>query len=229
MPTRRHAAERDQTTAALIRAKSNATGVSGRLLSASAMSPKEEPVLARFSLTPTAPLDEVGPRPRRPEAPAQPIGKQKRWTRLQSPAATPWRSTFVTRLLAGLEEPRPRPLRPELVVLRHVSDCLDPAARPRALPNAFRARDVHRAVAAPTPREKPPPKRVFSLGLSGRPARPIAFAVVATMRTGFEVGPRVGCQQRTCWRRIGRRRRAEASRRSSPPLSLCTRGHDRPR
>jgi len=34
---------------------------------------------------------------------------------LQSPAATPWRSTFVTRL-AGLKEPRPRPYRPELVV-----------------------------------------------------------------------------------------------------------------
>ena len=36
---------------------------------------------------------------------------------LQSPAAKPWRSTFVTRFLAGLDEPRPRPHRPELVVL----------------------------------------------------------------------------------------------------------------
>ena len=34
------------------------------------------------------------------------------------------------------------------------------AARPRASPDAFRARDVHRAVAARTPREKPPPERV---------------------------------------------------------------------
>ena len=149
-------------------------------------------------------------------------------TRLQSPAAKPWRSTFVTRLVAGLDEPRPGPHRPGLVVMRHVADCLDPAARPRASPNAFHARDVHRAVAAPTPREKPPPAWV-SFGLSGRPARPIASAVVATMRTGFEVGPRVGRQERTCWRRIGRRRWAEASRRSSPPLSLCTGAHDRPR
>ena len=34
-----------------------------------------------------------------------------------------------------------------------------------------------------------PARMGFLLGLSGRPARPIAFAVVATMRTGFEVGP----------------------------------------
>ena len=108
----------------------------------------------------------------------------------------------------------------------YVADRLDPAARPRASPNPFHARDVHRAVAAPTPREKTPPKRVFSLGLSVRPARPIAFAVVATMRTGFKVGPRVGRQERTYRRR---RRWAEASRRSSPPLSLCTGAHDRPR
>jgi hypothetical protein len=37
-------------------------------------------------------------------------------TGLQSPAATPSRATFVTRLLAGLDEPRPRPHRPQLVV-----------------------------------------------------------------------------------------------------------------
>ena len=35
----------------------------------------------------------------------------------------------------------------------------------------------------------------FLLGLSGRPAHPIVFAVVATMRIGFEVGPRVGRQE----------------------------------
>jgi hypothetical protein len=45
-------------------------------------------------------------------------------------------------------------------VLRHVADCLDPAARPRASPNTFRARDVHRAVAAPTPWEKAAPEWV---------------------------------------------------------------------
>lgn len=38
-------------------------------------------------------------------------------TGLQSPATKPWRSTFVTRLLAGLDEPRPPPHRPGLVVL----------------------------------------------------------------------------------------------------------------
>ena len=44
--------------------------------------------------------------------------------------------------------------------MRHVADCLDPAGRPRASSNALHARDVHRAVAALTPREKPPPERV---------------------------------------------------------------------
>ena len=38
---RRQTAERDQTTAGLLRAKSNATGDFGRLLFTSAMSPKE--------------------------------------------------------------------------------------------------------------------------------------------------------------------------------------------
>ena len=47
---RRQTAERDQTTAGLLRAKSNATGDFGRLLSTSAMPPREEPVLAGFEL-----------------------------------------------------------------------------------------------------------------------------------------------------------------------------------
>ena len=78
-------------------------------------------------------------------------------TGLQSPAATPWRSTFVTRFLAGLEEPRPRPYRPELVVMRHVA-WTPPHGASR---NAFHARDVDRAVAAPIPREKAPPAWVL--------------------------------------------------------------------
>jgi hypothetical protein len=144
--------------------------------------------------------DEVGQRDLADRRPPLSHRDAEAVTGLQSPAATPWRSTFVTRLVAGLDEPRPRPRRPELVVLCHVSDCLDPAARPRASPNAFHARDVHRAV---DPRGRRPRPSRFRLGLSGRPARPIGFAVVATMRTGFEARPRVGCQERTCWRRIG--------------------------
>jgi len=93
-------------------------------------------------------------------------------TRARSPAATGWRSTFVTRLPAGLDEPRPRPHGPEIAVLCQVADCLDPAARPRASPNVSGAGDVHRAAAHPPPREKAPPEWV-SLGLSRRPARPI--------------------------------------------------------
>ena len=98
-------------------------------------------------------LDLADRRPRSANREAEAV------TGLQSPAATPSRSTFVTRLLAGLDEPRPRPHRRARRVV-YVADRRDPAARPRASPNAFRARDVHRAVAAPTPREKPPPERV---------------------------------------------------------------------
>ena len=76
------------------------------------------------------------------------------------------------------------------------------------------------------PAGEAPARTGFFSGLSRCPARPIAFAVVATMRTGFEVGPRVGRQERMYRRR---RRWAEASRRSSPPPSVCTGAHDRPR
>ena len=129
---------------------------------------EEEQALARFLLTPTGGSDEVAQRDladRRPSANRD----AEAVTGLRSPAATPWRSAFVTRFLAGLDEPRPRPpaRRPEFVVLCRVAACLDRAARPRASPNAFHARDVHRAVAAPTPREKARPQWV-SLG----PERP---------------------------------------------------------
>ena len=137
---------------------------------------------------------------------------------LQSPATTPSRSTFVTRFLAGLDEPRPRPHRR--------SSC-------RVCGRSSGPRRTAAGVAQRLPRSRRPPCRCcsdhageapartgFFSGLSRRPARPIAFAVVATMRTGFEVGPRVGRQERMYRRR---RRWAEASRRSSPPLSLCYR------
>jgi hypothetical protein len=60
-------------------------------------------------------------------------------TGLRSPAATPWRSAFVTRFLAGLDEPRPRPpaRRPEFVVLCRVAACLDRAARPAGVAQRF--------------------------------------------------------------------------------------------
>ena len=74
-----------------------------------------------------------------------------------------------------------------------------------------------------------PARMGFSWRPSGRPARPIAFAVVKTMRTGFEVGPRVGRQERMCWRRIGSARFQPPARRSSPTRSLSTGAHDRPR
>ena len=60
--------------------------------------------------------DEVGQRDLADRRPRSANREAEAVTGLQSPAATPWRSTFVTRLLAGLDEPRPRPHRPELVV-----------------------------------------------------------------------------------------------------------------
>ena len=127
---------------------------------------EEEPALARFLLTPTGGSDEVVQRDladRRPSANRD----AEAVTGLQSPAATPWRSAFVTRFLAGLDEPRPRPHRPEFVVLCHVADRLDPAARPRASPNALHARDVHRAVGHPRGRRPRPKRFLLGLGPSG--------------------------------------------------------------
>ena len=60
--------------------------------------------------------DEVGQRDLADRRPRSANREAEAVTGLQSPAATPWRSTFVTRFLAGLDEPRPRPHRPELVV-----------------------------------------------------------------------------------------------------------------
>jgi hypothetical protein len=97
-------------------------------------------------------------------------------TRLQSPAATSWRSNFRDTLSrrAGRTTTRSAGARAGARRVVYLADRRDPAARPRASPNAFRARDVHRAVAAPTPREKAP--NGFLLGLSGRPAHPITVA-----------------------------------------------------
>ena len=80
-------------------------------------------------------------------------------TRLRSPATTPWRSTFVTRFLAGLDEPRARPHRPELVVscmwqivgLRRTA-----AGVAQRLPGSRRPP----CRCCSDPREKPPPERV---------------------------------------------------------------------
>ena len=164
--------------------------------------------------------DEVGQRDLADRRPRSANREAEAVMGLQSPAAKPSRSTFVTRFLAGLDEPRPRPHRR--------SSC-------RVCGRSSGPRRTAAGVAQRLPRSRRPPCRCCSnpagegparIGfsrLSGRPARPIAFAVVATMRTDFEVGPRAGRQERICWRRIGRRRRAEASRRSSPPLSLCYR------
>ena len=153
---------------------------------------EEEPMFAGVELTPTATRWDSATSPT--EGRRSATREAEAVTGLQSPAATPWRSTFLPRLLAGLDELRPRPHRPELVVLRHVADRRDPAARPPASPNASHACDVHRAIAA-TPQEKAPPEWVFLFGLSRRPAHPIELAVVTTMRTGFEVGPPVGWQE----------------------------------
>ena len=76
------------------------------------------------------------------------------------------------------------------------------------------------------PRGRSPARTGLLSALSGPSGTSDRFAVAATMRTGFEVGPRVGRQERMYRRR---RRWAEASRRSSPPLSLCAGAHDRPR
>ena len=184
---------------------------------------KEEPMFAGLELTPTATRWDSATSPT--EGRAQPNREAEAVMGLQSPAATPSRSTFVTRLLAGLDEPRPRPHRPELVV-----SCMwQIVATP---PHGRGRRPTPCTLATSTvplllqPRGRRPARTGFFSGLSRRPARPIELAVVATMRTGSEVGPRVGRQARMYRRR---RRWAEASRRSSPPLSLCAGAHDRPR
>jgi hypothetical protein len=124
-----------------------------------------------------------------------------------------------------LDEPRPRPRRPELVV-----SCMwQIVGTP---PHGRGRRPTLPALATSTvpllrqARGRRPGPNGSLLGLGGRPAHPMAFAVVATMRIGLEVGPRVGRQDRMYRRR---RRWAEASRRSSPPLSVCAGAHDRPR
>ena len=60
--------------------------------------------------------DEVGQRDLAERRPRSANREAEAVTRRQSAAATPWRSTLVTRLFAGLDEPRPRPHRPELVL-----------------------------------------------------------------------------------------------------------------
>jgi hypothetical protein len=119
-------------------------------------------MFARLELTPTAALDDVRQRDLATEGRRSAKREAQAMTRLQSPAADTLAVDFRDTPSRRLDEPRPRTHRPELVVSCDVADRRDPAARPRASPNAFRARDVHRAVAAPTPREKAPPECFFS-------------------------------------------------------------------
>ncbi len=97
-------------------------------------------MFAGLELT-NADRDEVGQRDLADRRPRSANREAEAVMGLRSPAATPSRSTFVTRFLAGLDEPRPRPHRPELVV-----SCM------------------WQIVGTPPhgrgPREKPPPERV---------------------------------------------------------------------
>jgi len=137
-------------------------------------------------------------------------------------------SLLVTRLHALLDEPRPRPQRPEPVVLRHVEDCPGPAAVPRASPNASTlATSTVPLLLQPRGRRTRP--NGFLLGLSRRPAHPIERAAVATMRTGLRLARESGGKTARAGVKSARRLRAEASRRSSPPLPLCRGAHDKPR
>jgi hypothetical protein len=157
---------------------------------------EEEPALARFLLTPTAGSDEVGQRDLVDRRPPLSQSGSRSGDAVAVAGGDTLAVDFRETLLAGLDEPRPCLHRPELVVLRQQADCLDP-------PHGRGRRPALSTLATSTvplllqPRGRRPGPNGFSLwALSGRPARPIPFAV-ATMRIGFEVGPRVGRQERT--------------------------------